>query len=223
MKKRLALEGRLRMARIWIFIVLSYFFITVSYNILPDMNYLSVENQAIMYIMLITAIFVFFVNLGTFWFPMWPIKYLLIIQAIQMTLMSFSALNPSVVLGEMEVKKLENYIAMNIIISVFQTICVMFNGILINSIFQDSKWQIRYSLVAGIFSLNFALIIINKFIIHNDMRTKAIITIVFSAIYTVVMMIAFLFIVDFLQKENQSLMQESEIQRNQFQSMFDSL
>lgn len=120
-----------------------------------------------MYIMLVTAVLILIVNTATFWFPMWPIKLILVIQAIQMTLTSFSSLNPAVVIEEMGKNKLENYMAMNIIIAVFSTMCVTFNGILINTIYQDNNWKLRYALVAGIFGMNVLCILFTKFVIHD--------------------------------------------------------
>ena len=166
------------MARIWIFIVLSYFFITVSYNILPELNDLDLVNKSLMIIMLALGSGILVVNLSTFWLPMWPIKLLLVIQSIQMSLMNFNTLNPSVILAELTAKKQENYMAMNIIVSVFSTMCVTFNGILINNIFQERKWQLRYCVVAGIFAMNMFCIVFSKFIVHDEMRSQAMATMI---------------------------------------------
>lgn len=52
---------------------------------------------------------------------------------------------------------------------------------------------------------------------------QAIVTMVFATIYSLVMVVSFLWIIDSLNKENKFFAQESEKQRQQFQSMFDSL
>ena len=92
-KERDAQTARLRVARVWIFIVLSYYFVVMAINIIPDFNDLEVVNKVLMYIMLATALIILAVNISTFWFPMWPIKQLLVIQAIQMSLLNFNSSN----------------------------------------------------------------------------------------------------------------------------------
>ena len=68
-------------ARLWIFIVLSYYFIVASYNIFPDIATLEVPNQVLMVVQMAMAILIFLTNVSTYWLPMWPIKFLLVIQS----------------------------------------------------------------------------------------------------------------------------------------------
>lgn len=164
-----------------------------------------------MIIMLAIGGLIMLVNIATFWLPMWPIKHLLVIQAIQMSLMNFNTLNPSVVIAELSSKRLENYMAMNVIISVFSTMCITFNGILINTVFQKQKQIYRFCLVAGIFGMNILCIVFSKFIIHDDMRVEALVTLIFSVVYTFVLVCSFLWIIDFLQEEKKKL--ESEVEQ----------
>ena len=173
--------------------------------------------------MLAAAVVILLVNISTYWLPLWPIKYTLVFQAIQMTLMNFNSQNATVVLGNSDPRKFENFMAMNVIISVFSTMCVTFNGILMNIVFQDKKWQTRYILVAGIFCINILCIVFTKFFIHENMRVVAMITMILSVIYAFVFVVSFLWIIDSVQKENNNLTLDSEKQRLQFKSMFDSL
>ena len=203
--------------------MLSYYFIVVSYNILPYMGDLDLANQILMIIMLTFAVGILIVNVSTFWFAMWPIKYLLVIQSVQMSLMNFHTQRAGTVEENKESNQFENFMAMNVMISVFSTMFVIFNGMLISMMFQQHQRRLKYFLIAGIFAMNILSIVFTKFIIHKEMSTVAAITLILSIVYTFVLVTAFLWIIDFIQNENIKLVNEFEGQRHQFKSMFDSL
>jgi hypothetical protein len=124
--------------------------------------------------------------------------------------------------NENDNKFFENWMGMNILVAVFSSMFNIFNTILLSFSFQSDKKNIRNILVSIMFTVNMAFVIVTNFSFVN-ISTMGIITVIFSIVFTVIVVPSFLWIINAMLSETFKEMQEAAHTKQQFKSMFDSL
>lgn len=175
-----------------------------------------------MIIQAILGFSIFAVNLATYKYEVWPVKYLLFIQAVQMSLSNFNQFREGT---EKQIEKdnrfYENFMGMNILVSVFSTMFVIMNVVLISFVF-DNRLQ-KYIQIVTAFSFNILIVIFTNFSIKEDIDSTVLLTIVVSLIYSVILIVSFIVITNAITQEAINEAIEAGYQRAQYKSMFDSL
>lgn len=147
-----------------------------------------------MIIQLMLGLIIGFVNTLTFKYEMWPVKWLLFVQCIQMSFSNFNQYREG---SAEEIKEdnriYVNFMGLNILIAVFSVMFNIFNVVLISFIHQN-KLQ-RYIQIIVAMTFNCMTIIFTNFTLQ-DISETAIITIVVSVLYTAILVPSFLWISD---------------------------
>lgn len=174
-----------------------------------------------MIIQMILGLVIGFVNSLTFKYEMWPIKWLLFVQCIQMSLSNFNQYREGT---DQQIAKdnrfFVNYMGLNILVAVFSVMFNIFNVVLISFIHQHKLS--RYIQITIAMSFNCLTIIFTNFTLE-DISETAIVTIIVSVVYTAIIVPSFLWISDAISQEALDEASEAGIMRMQFKSMFDSL
>jgi hypothetical protein len=189
-------------ARKWIFIVLSYYYVVFCYKILPWFAIMKPFNRAMMILQMVAATSILITNIASYKYAKWPIRYLLFFQSIQMSLSNFNQYQEGTdkEIIDKDNKIFLNWMALNVIVGIFTTMFTTFNMILLAFVSTEKEKTRTDVMISTTYGLNIFLIIFTNFK-FEAMSDLEVITIIVSVIYTIVIVPSFLWIVNAILSE----------------------
>jgi hypothetical protein len=169
-------------------------------------------NKMMMYIQLAVGVAILVINVSTYKFAKWPIRYLLFFQSIQMSLSNFNQYRRGTETQQNadDNKFFDNWMALNVMVGIFATMFTTFNTLLLAFVSTEEEKVQKILMITINFGCNILLVIYTNFK-FDDISELAIITIIVSIAYTVVVVPFFLAIVDAILFEAIQEAKESQL------------
>jgi hypothetical protein len=178
-KKEIIEINTLRKARWWLLIVLSYWIVRFFLIIRPKYRKYDNITKVNVYVQGAITISIFITLVFTKAYHLKPIKYLLYIQAIQMSLMNFNIY---------EEEDTINFHGLNTLSTVFSVLFAVFNTFLAAMIFDNNI--IKLVMTFTVFGFVSYSVIYSSFV-FGDLTYHTTVSLVMSIIYTCMMIPAF--------------------------------